>query len=544
MLACTWCLLGLSDQYLPPEQRESWVYIQNSNGDYDFNEKNSQQIYIFAVYWILETLTTVGYGDYVGTTRNEYLFTMVLEDLIDEKLSQLDIWIKKIEKSNKPYYIPPDLYSVIKQYVQDAFLHDFNLIIEEFPYYYQISPKMQTELCTTIFKEFQQSFRLFFDFCERGFINELIINMYCRIYQPEATIVPYGSKFSEIYFIREGGVRMFNKFRIQDFMFLPQYQIFGDYQILYDLKSNIVFQTAKNYPVTRFMCVSKKVLLRLCSEYPITGDNLRQRGLERRKFFMDAMEKLDKLTPLKALGKSLKEKFKIKLQQQLGLLGLQAPESQKNLIQQLGQNSQEQLQNKESIENAETGEVQFYTDEEPNIEQGEKETVNSVIKRVNKKTELIFQAMKISQEKMDHNQKILKRYLIDGYKPAIAFGTGLQYVSQEFLKLAEMQQPTEVKEQISEAQMNKLRALQAFASRVNKARIEAELETERQKQEEEKDKDKDKDKQNQQAASISQKTEGDDEVIDKELKALDIKDQELKQLNKVESRILSINNQQ
>ncbi len=39
------------------------------------------------------------------------------EDLIDEKLSMLDIWIKKIEKSNKPYYIPPDLYSVIKQYV-------------------------------------------------------------------------------------------------------------------------------------------------------------------------------------------------------------------------------------------------------------------------------------------------------------------------------------------------------------------------------------------------------------------------------------------
>lgn len=64
------------------------------------------------------------------------------EDLIDEKLSMLDIWIKKIEKSNKPYYIPPDLYSVIKQYVQDAFLHDFNLIIEEFPFYYQISPKM------------------------------------------------------------------------------------------------------------------------------------------------------------------------------------------------------------------------------------------------------------------------------------------------------------------------------------------------------------------------------------------------------------------
>lgn len=54
------------------------------------------------------------------------------ESLISEKLSMLDIWIKKIEKSNKPYYLPPELYNNIKLYVSDAFYYDFNLIIEEF----------------------------------------------------------------------------------------------------------------------------------------------------------------------------------------------------------------------------------------------------------------------------------------------------------------------------------------------------------------------------------------------------------------------------
>lgn len=39
------------------------------------------------------------------------------ESLIDEKLALLDIWIKKIEKSNKPYYVPPELYNNIKIYV-------------------------------------------------------------------------------------------------------------------------------------------------------------------------------------------------------------------------------------------------------------------------------------------------------------------------------------------------------------------------------------------------------------------------------------------
>jgi hypothetical protein len=39
------------------------------------------------------------------------------EDLIEEKLSSLDLWIKKIERSNKPFNIPPLLYCDIRQYV-------------------------------------------------------------------------------------------------------------------------------------------------------------------------------------------------------------------------------------------------------------------------------------------------------------------------------------------------------------------------------------------------------------------------------------------
>jgi hypothetical protein len=79
LLACVWCYLGLMDKYLPPHQRKSWVFHQSDEGVQDFDENQSKAIYIFAVYWILETLTTVGYGDYVGHTREEYIFSMVLE---------------------------------------------------------------------------------------------------------------------------------------------------------------------------------------------------------------------------------------------------------------------------------------------------------------------------------------------------------------------------------------------------------------------------------------------------------------------------------
>ena len=84
----------------------------------------------------------------------------------------------------------------------------------------------------------------------------------------------------------KGGVTMFNKYMIHDFLYLPQYSYFGDYQIIYDLKSNIVFRAANLQENTFFMCVSKKVFLNLCELFPSTAENIKARSLERRAFFM------------------------------------------------------------------------------------------------------------------------------------------------------------------------------------------------------------------------------------------------------------------
>lgn len=128
-------------------------------------------------------------------------------------------------------------------------------------------------------------------------MNELIINMFARIYEPDLTIVNYGEKFRQIYFICEGSVTMYNKFLIRDFMILPQYSIFGDYQTICDLKSNIIFKTAKHAPQTRFMCVSRKVFMNLCDLFPVTEDNLKQRSLHKRMHYLKAMERLDRTNP-------------------------------------------------------------------------------------------------------------------------------------------------------------------------------------------------------------------------------------------------------
>ena len=73
----------------------------------------------------------------------------------------------------------------------------------------------------TVFSDFRKKFRHFFDLCEQGFANELIINLYARIYTGEYKLIGYKEKFNELYFIQEGEVLMYNKFGYRSFMKLP-----------------------------------------------------------------------------------------------------------------------------------------------------------------------------------------------------------------------------------------------------------------------------------------------------------------------------------
>ena len=134
------------------------------------------------------------------------------EDLVEYKVEQLDIWVKKIEKSNKPYHMSPSLYNEVLRYIETAIHYDFNLIVEEFPFFKQFPQKLQTEVIqsTAMFKEFERSFSHFFEECERGFINEVIVNLRVRTERPGKTLIQNLQNVTELCFIRQGLVEVFN----------------------------------------------------------------------------------------------------------------------------------------------------------------------------------------------------------------------------------------------------------------------------------------------------------------------------------------------
>ena len=115
----------------------------------------------------MTTITTIGYGDGVGSTTVEYIFAMIVEfigliffsfltgtissmfsgdqsfeSLINARMEELDLWLLKLENCNSKDKIPNQLYNSIKVFIEDAFIHDYNLIIEEFNFYMELPPHL------------------------------------------------------------------------------------------------------------------------------------------------------------------------------------------------------------------------------------------------------------------------------------------------------------------------------------------------------------------------------------------------------------------
>ena len=120
-------------------------------------------LYIYAVYWVLTAISTVGYGHASYQTSNELIYTCFLEVLatiaqayfitscqmilmkhqysfqylVYERLRQADEWlIFKIEAIEKNRRLPKHFTCTVLHSLEYSFRNDHDMIVEE-GYFYQ-----------------------------------------------------------------------------------------------------------------------------------------------------------------------------------------------------------------------------------------------------------------------------------------------------------------------------------------------------------------------------------------------------------------------
>mmetsp|Transcript_51240 Transcript_51240/g.70370 ORF Transcript_51240/g.70370 Transcript_51240/m.70370 type:complete len:272 (-) Transcript_51240:2283-3098(-) len=127
IIACLWIVFGRLEG--------GWVL----NGDL-LSDDHSFGLYTSSFYFVLTTITTVGYGDISGGSAHEYIFCMCVEfigltffsfllgtisimlqgeksfeQLINERLAMMDLWLRRLELSNQKSQMPGKLYLEIKR---------------------------------------------------------------------------------------------------------------------------------------------------------------------------------------------------------------------------------------------------------------------------------------------------------------------------------------------------------------------------------------------------------------------------------------------
>ena len=103
-----------------------------------------------------------------------------------------------------------------------------------------------------------------------------------------------------MYFITKGAAVLYDQKGVTPFLQLPQYSFFGEYQLMFDLRSNFVVkvggkedsETVKQERTT-FLCVAQDVFDRLFELFPKSKIVVQKRALERRSVFMTHLQKLE-----------------------------------------------------------------------------------------------------------------------------------------------------------------------------------------------------------------------------------------------------------
>ncbi len=187
---------------------------------YGYDSYSYLKLYLTAIYYTIETLTTVGYGDLTCITPNEKLFGLFMEIVgifaYSWAISHISNYFKIINEKNENYErnyqilnqiklfnpkFPIDLYDRILRYLK--YKHDHEKVDKKI-LFDSLSPNLSNLLCYEMYKPIIQNFIFFKDFDNIDFIVKVVLSFNPILAVKNDILIKDGELVEDIIFVKKG----------------------------------------------------------------------------------------------------------------------------------------------------------------------------------------------------------------------------------------------------------------------------------------------------------------------------------------------------
>ena len=256
-----------------------WIFIgrNHSNGWIDASPEltNSDNVqfdaYVPALFFIVTTVTTIGYGDFLPKQTIEMIFVMAIEliglalfsyfvgvirsiesskssfQMIEQKKNYLIEFLEKVNYGNKKCELPNEILNKAIEHLEDSYQYDIYYLLNIDNFIDQLKPSQKSDILINLLKNRYLDFYNFFNCDEVGFkshnmfVKEFLTSLSWQTFLPNSPIISRGENLENLYLIESGKVIVSDRENGSEIAVLKKYSFFGDYQIFLDARSNDSF---------------------------------------------------------------------------------------------------------------------------------------------------------------------------------------------------------------------------------------------------------------------------------------------------------------
>ena len=264
--ACMWIILGKCegrDDLLYCKEPYGWVSRDSSVNEMVNESMKETYIYVTALYFISTTATTVGYGDFGGSTYFEMAYLILVEflgicifsvitgqyqslirvptihEIVSFKTNDIVLYLQSVDRAQKAESLDPTIYDNTVDFIKKSYLYGVVQSLQRDNSFYKVlSPDLKNKLTFCLLESYYQKFFFFFNdiekhnFADQVFVRKILSNLDCQIFLEQTEIVEFGKPFKDLYFNYKSSVLMVDESYTVQIAELPEESFFGDYQIL------------------------------------------------------------------------------------------------------------------------------------------------------------------------------------------------------------------------------------------------------------------------------------------------------------------------